>query len=240
MTQPSEQEKKAPSRGMFVRVAIFAAILLGGFLALRYTPLAEYMTEEKMQALFESLRSFWWAPLLLLLLYTVLAPLGMPMTPLLIAGGAVFGFLHGSVYNCLGMIFGGTLSYLLARSLGRDFVVHVTRGKIRLAEAVFDRHGFWPLVQTRFMPIPYALVNFAMALAGVRFPLFLATTVLGIIPAGTIYTYFWAKIIRSSGDERWTTIVELAVVIVVINVIVGFPSIRAALRARKKRKEAAD
>jgi len=219
---------------MWMRVAVFAVIVGGGFLVLRYTPLAEYLHEEKMKALFDSLSSFWWAPLFLVLLYTVLAPLGMPMTPLLIAGGAVFGSLYGSVYNCLGLLLGGTASFLLARSLGRDFVVHITRGKIRHAEAVFDRHGFWPLVQTRFMPIPYALVNYSMALAGVRLPLFLVTTVLGVIPAGIIYTYCWAEIFRSSGDERVASIVQLAVVILVMNVLVGFPSIRAALRARKK------
>ena len=237
MTQPIQQEGQAPSRGMWVKVAIFAVLLVGGFLVLRYTPLAEYVHEEKLKALFDSLAGYWWAPLFLVLLYTVLAPLGMPMTPLLIAGGAVFGFAYGALYNCLGMLFGGTLSYLLARSLGRDFVVHVTGGRIRQAEAIFNRHGFWPLVQSRFMPIPYALANFAIALTGVRLPLFLVTTVLGIIPAGTVYTYFWAKIFRSAGDERWAAIVQLAVVVVIMNVIVGFPSIRAALRARKKAKE---
>jgi len=237
LTQPIQQEGRGSPRGMFVRVAILAVVVVGGFLVLRYTPLAEYLHEEKMKALFDSLSSFWWAPLFLLLLYTVLAPLGMPMTPLLIAGGAVFGSFYGSVYNCVGMILGGTGSYLLARSLGRDFVVHVTRGKIRRVEAVFDRHGFWPLVQTRFMPIPYALVNYAMALAGVRLPLFLATTVLGIIPAGTIYTYFWARIFHASGDQRWMAAFQLIVVIVVMNVIIGFPSIRAALRARKRGTE---
>lgn len=222
---------------MWLRVAVFAVVVVGGFLVLRYTPLAEYLHEEEMKALFDSLSSFWWAPLFLVLLYTVLAPLGMPMTPLLIAGGAVFGSLYGSAYNCVGMILGGTASYFLARSLGRDFVVHITRGKIRRVEAVFDRHGFWPLVQTRFMPIPYALVNYSIALAGVRLPLFLATTFVGAIPATAIYTYFWARIFHLSGDERWMAVFHLGVVIVIMNVIVGFPSIRAALRARKRSTE---
>ena len=68
--------------------------------------------------------------------------LAQARTPLLIAGGAVFGWAYGSVYNCLGMLLAATTSYLLASALGRDFVVHVTRGHIRRAEAVFDRHGF--------------------------------------------------------------------------------------------------
>lgn len=222
---------------MWVRLAVFAVIVLGGFFVLRYTPLAGYLDEEKMKALFDSLSSFWWAPFFLLLLYMVLAPLGMPMTPLLIAGGAVFGSLYGSAYNCVGMVLGGTASYLLARSLGRDFVVHITRGQIRRVEAVFDRHGFWPLVQTRFMPIPYALVNYSIALAGIRLPLFLATTLLGVIPATSIYTYFWARIFHLSGDERWMAGLHLILVIAVMNVIVGFPSIRAALRARRRNAE---
>ena len=70
-------------------------------------------------ALFDQLRSTWWAPAALILSYLVLCPLGVPASPMMIAGGMVFGPVWGSVYNVTGTFLGGTATYFLGRGLGR-------------------------------------------------------------------------------------------------------------------------
>ena len=224
---------------MLWRAALFAAIVTLGFVLVRFTPLAELLTEEKLVATFQALRRSWWAPILLIALYAFTAPLGLPMTPYVVGGAAVFGFAAGALYNMVGLLLGASSSYYLAKVLGRDFVVHVTRGKLRRVENAFERGGFWPLVQTRFMPLPFPLVNFGAALAGISPSLFLTTTTVGTVPATLIHTFFIARLIETSGQERWTTGVLYATVFVAFNLMIGFPSIRRWWRWRQRRREEA-
>lgn len=238
--EPNVQEPAVPRsrRTMMLRAAAFVVFVLAGFLAFRFTPLAEYLDEDKLLATFEALRHTWWAPLLLIGLYAVVSPMGVPVSPLMLGGGAVFGFLLGSLYNTIGLALGAALSYFLARQLGRDFVVHLTGGKLRRAEAIFAAHGFWPLVQTRFMPLPFAVVNFGAALAGIGAGRFLATTILGLIPATVMHTYFISALFETR-EGRGLVLLQYVVVILVFNLVIGFPSIRAWLRHRYERRAAA-
>jgi hypothetical protein len=60
---------------------------------------------------------------------------------------------------------------------------------LRLAGGRLERvehHGFWAPVRLRFVPIPYALVNYAAAFAGVRPGVFVTATAVGLAPAITL------------------------------------------------------
>jgi uncharacterized membrane protein YdjX (TVP38/TMEM64 family) len=205
---------------VWLRLSLFVALLLAGFALVRLTPYGEMLSEEGMVSLATQLRGVWWSPLILIGLYTIMAVLGLPTGPLLI-GGAVFGVLYGSLYNMVGLLMGAVLSYQVARILGRDFVVQITGKRLQRAERLLERHGFWPMVQTRFMPIPFAVVNFGAALAGVRPSLFLSATVVGLIPSTLIHTYFIAELFAKRGPERATTLVWYASTFVLFNVVIS-------------------
>lgn len=205
---------------MWLRLSVFAALLLMGFVLVRFTPLGDLLAKERMGSFIDGLRLLWWSPFLLVGLYTVMGPLGLPTGPLLV-GGAVFGPLHGFIYNLVGLFVGAALSYLVARLLGRDFVARVTGERFRRAEHLFERHGFWPLVQTRFLPIPFPVVNFGAALAGVRPRLFLTSTLVGLIPSTMIHTYFIAKLFATGGVERAITFAMYASAFVLFNVVIS-------------------
>src|SRR5688500_17004666 len=115
---PSEGRALPPLRRALLRFALFAAVVAAGFLVLRSTPLRDHLTPEAVGATLAALREVWWAPLALIGLYILLAPLGVPMTPLVLGGGAVFGAVWGALYNFLGTFLGGLVSYLFARSFG--------------------------------------------------------------------------------------------------------------------------
>ena len=93
---------------------------------------------------------------------------------------------------------GGTISFLLVKVLGRDFVVHIFGDKLDGVEKVLAKHSFWALVQVRFMPVPYSIVNYAAALAGVPALRFIAATTLGMVPATLVHTYFIAALFEQS------------------------------------------
>ncbi len=121
---------------------------------MRFTSLGEYLDKDRMVALFEHLRGEWWSPVLLVGLYCVAAPMGLPASPLLIAGGMVFGFWLGSLYNMIGLVAGAMAAFWVGKSLGREAIVQLAGNRLRKAERLFEKRGFWPLVQIRFLPIP--------------------------------------------------------------------------------------
>lgn len=229
------------SRATILKAILFVAIVVSGIVAIRFSPLAEHLTREKIVALLEALRHSWWAPLVVIALYALTSPLGVPVSVYMAGTAAVFGFVAGSVYNLVGLTLGAASSYYLARSLGRDFVVHITRGRLRRFERFFERSGFWPLVQTRFLPIPFVIVNYGSALAGAKAPFFLVATAVGLVPAAAVHTYFIARISEISLSETKEgfemTVLWYGAIMVTLNLLVSYPSIKRALERRRRYRE---
>jgi uncharacterized membrane protein YdjX (TVP38/TMEM64 family) len=211
-------ERSAGLRGAVLRFALFALIVGAAVAAVAFTPLRAYVSKEHLLALLSSLRDAWWSPLALLALYVVLAPLGAPMTPLMICGGVLFGPVRGSLYNFLGLSVGATLSYYFARSFGRDLVVRLAGKRLRKAERVVAKRGFWALVGVRFLPLPFPLVNFGAALAGVRPGAFLGSSVLGLPGPCILYTVLWYRMVSAAEGEgsgaKRTFLIAMSVLVV--------------------------
>ncbi len=219
--------------GSTLKALIFVAILVAGYVAIRHTPLGEWTTEERIREALYDIRGTWWTPLVLLGLYAVIAPTGITMFPLTIAGAA-FGPIAGSLLNVLGIVIGAMTSFFVARALGRDFVVRFTGDRFRKAERLINRQGIWPLVQVRFMPIPYPVINFAAALSGVPARTFITGSIIGLIPATLIHSYFIARLIYADGGERTQVGIAYGVVLVVINSIIAAAWIRTQRQRRAR------
>ena len=135
-------------RAFLVRVALLILLVLAGIVLANFTPVGELINEDQLSQWLAEFRQTWWSPLLLIGLYIVMTTLALPTGPLLVAGSA-FGALYGSIYNVAGLFLAAAVSFLVARLLGRDFLVHVTGNRVRRAERYLRRFGFWPLGQTR-------------------------------------------------------------------------------------------
>lgn len=228
---------KAVPRPLLFRFLALVALVVTGFAVLRWTPLAQYLTIAKISALFDQVRGFWWAPAALIGAYIVLCPLGVPASPMMIAGGMVFGPVWGTIYNVVGTFLGGVATYFLGRSLGRDLVQHLLGNKLKKAERMISRRGFWGMVGIRFIPIPYPLVNYTAALTGIRPGLFMATTAIGLIPAITAYTYF-ASLLPKAANGNFSSIAgRLAAVIGTLLLLTFIPQIWTARKRRAKYRE---
>ena len=191
-------------RGALLRFLFFALVIAALAALLLLTPAREYLEKEALTELLAELRQAWWAPLALVGGFLLIAPSGIPITPLIAAGGIVFGPWWGWLYNSVGSLLGAVVSYGLAQALGKDLVEHLAGEKrMRKVEEMLERHGFWTLVGIRFLPIPFALVNYGSALAGFRFRTFLTTTTLGLVPSILMWTYlYYALISAATAEER--------------------------------------
>jgi uncharacterized membrane protein YdjX (TVP38/TMEM64 family) len=223
-------------RRALLRFLLLPVLLAGGYAALRWTPLAGYLSGPALAAAKGRLQHSWWAPALLVGGYLVLSPLGVPATPLMFAGGAIFGGAAGSFYNIIGVILGGEASYFLGRHLGRDLVRHFAGRRLRKVELALGRRGFWNLVAVRFLPLPFPVVNYGEALAGVRPGMFLATLALGVLPTVTIYTFFFAALEHAAAGRHTQVYIQLGVMALLLTVTL----VPQLLRARRRRARLAE
>lgn len=226
--------RRVSLRGAILRFAVLVAFLVAAFLVFRYTPLSEYLTREKMVALMADLRSAWWAPVALIGLYVVVSPSGLPVSPLIWAGGIVFGVGWGWFYNFLGALLGASASFFLARALGRDLVLHVASATLlERAERLLERHGFWALVRVRFLPIPFSIINYGAALAGIRWPVFITTSTIGLAPSMVIWTYFGYALFSVTSADRGEVIRNLIVALILALGLTFLVPLRNAWKKRR-------
>lgn len=219
-----------------LRFGILIALLVASFAAVRFTPLGDYLTADRLQALLADLRGAWWSPIVLVGFCVVFGAIGAPATPFLLAGAAIFGKVEGTFWNWLGILLASITGYLLARALGREFVERIGGEKIRRAEKILHRRGFMPLIAVRFLPVPFALVNAAAAVVGVRFSKFVLATAVGLAPPIAILTYFSAALLEAATGDRAAIARQLGIVATGAAFLVFLPiGIRRRLRKRRLR-----
>ena len=251
MTQMSRssrgQDRQSPAaparirsvpRSAVIKFALLVAMLVVAFALFRWTPLHEFLTKDRIVALMMDLRAAWWAPVGLLALYLVVSPTGLPVSPLIFAGGVVFGVKLGWLYNLIGTMIGATASFLLARALGYDLVSHVVpEALLQGPEKILEKHGFWTIVRVRFLPIPFAVINYGAALAGVKLPQFLAATTIGLVPSMLIYTYFGHALFNAATADRQTVIRNLAGVLLIVLFLTFLVPLRKLWKKRRYRND---
>lgn len=231
---PEGPEPASRLRGALLRFGLFALVVAALAAVLLLTPAGDYLEREKAAELLGQLRQAWWAPLALIGGYLVIAPSGVPISPLIFAGGAVFGPLWGWIYNTVGSILGALVSFGLAHALGKELVEQVAgESRIQRAEAMLERHGFWSLVGLRFMPIPFALFNYSAALAGLRFGKFLATSAIGLVPSILMWTYLYhALASAATAGEREALVRNVGLVVGMIALLLLLRPLGRALLKR--------
>ena len=134
------------------------------------------------------------ARLIYVAVYIVGTVLLLPGTVLSFAGAVLFGAYEGTLYTWMGAVVGSTLSFLLARWLGRDFVERLFAGRFAAFDQRIREHGFTGLLIIRLLPVfPFNAVNFGCGLTGIRLRDYVLATAIGIVPGTFVYQFLFAK-----------------------------------------------
>lgn len=136
-----------------------------------------------------------WGPIAIIVLMVLHCFVPFPAELVALGAGALFGVAMGSALVWLGAMLGAALSFALARWLGRPFVAAMLSSKgLAKLDAWTDRQGAISLLAARLAPVvAFNLVNYAAGLTAVRWPVFLGTTAVGIIPITVICAAFGAS-----------------------------------------------
>src|SRR5215216_6003164 len=185
-----------------------------------------------------------WAPVLFVVAYIAAALTLAPAFLLTFAAGAVFGLWRGTVLVYIGAVLGSSAVFALAAPLARSRLLRWIDRDPRVAavRTALVGDAVWVMFLLRLSPlVPYVLLNYALALSGVRYRDFLLATV-GMLPAIVMYVYYGkivgdvakitAGLVPPRGVEYWVLVgVGLVATIIATTMIT-----RAARRAIEQQR----
>jgi uncharacterized membrane protein YdjX (TVP38/TMEM64 family) len=186
-----------------------------------------------------------WAPILFTLIYIVAAVTLAPAFFLTVAAGAMFGVWRGSVIVFVAASLGASVVYVLGSRLARlSWMQRVTRDpRVAAVQAAIRSESLWIMFLLRLSPlVPYNILNYALALSGVRYVDFLVALI-GMIPAIIMYTYYGkvvgdvaalaAGVSPPRGPEYYALLVAGLIAIIASTTMIT----RAARRAMERQQQ---
>ena len=202
----------APRWGALLRLAIFIVILVALWSGARMLGFDQYISPSRIGTTIRDAREVPWAGAIFVLIYIVVATIGLPALPLTLAGGAIFGVAAGIALTWLGATLGATGAYLLARTLGGDALHRLLGDRAGTLNRMLGDGAFLTLLRLRLIPVvPFNALNFGAGLAGVRITHYMAATAIGILPGTSVYTYFADALLAGTEGARQTAFVRVAI-----------------------------
>lgn len=123
-------------------------------------------------------------------LYVTVVALSLPGAVVLtLAGGFLFGALAGTALTVTAATIGAMLVFLVARRLFGADALDRLGPRAQALGAAIRRNAASYLLVLRLVPLfPFVLVNLVPAFAGVRLPVHVATTAIGILPGTAVFS----------------------------------------------------
>ncbi|MCE9637811.1 MAG: TVP38/TMEM64 family protein [Planctomycetes bacterium] len=228
MTEPEASHDVPPVEPASPRKAVFLALLIAACVAIVYlTPIREYVAPlkhlERPPWIDELRAKADEAGLLGQVLFVAGCALGVsvgvPRLALAFVGGAVFGWIEGTILAQLGTFAGCWATFVVGRNLGHAWVQGLVSRRFPRAKALLDfisRHGFEANVILRLTPVGNAFAtNLLFAVSTVSLGTFLTATFIGTFPETAVMALLGSA---AKGTEMAPRLLGGAIALVVIGV----------------------
>lgn len=223
------------------------AVLAAGLVLFFATGANQYVTFEALRENREALLEFVASNALVAgiaytLAYVAIAAFSLPVGLVAsVTGGFLFGSILATAYIVVGATLGATLLFLAAKTSIGDALRAKAGPNIRRMEEGFRENAFSYLLILRLVPLfPFFVVNLAPAFLGVRLPVYMGATLIGIIPGSFVYAQIGTGLgsVFQSGDEfspdKLVT-PQIIVALVGLAVLSALPIVYKKIKARKAR-----
>jgi uncharacterized membrane protein YdjX (TVP38/TMEM64 family) len=150
-----------------IKALILAVFVVVAIVLVRFTPVKDWFTAERLNGFLAA--AGYWAPVLFILIFAVGSSLFVPYTVFTALGVLFFGAYWGALCVWAGSVFGASISFVIGRTLGRDFAAHLIGDRLKKYDDGIERHGFTTVLYLRLIYLPYAPLNFGLGLTKVRF-----------------------------------------------------------------------
>jgi uncharacterized membrane protein YdjX (TVP38/TMEM64 family) len=158
----------------------------------------------------------WWSIGLAWVAYTAGAFAMLPVWPVTLALGSIYGIWRGLLIVMPASVASATAVFVVARSLLRDWVrrrVARSRRLVAISRAVGEQ-GTWVVFLLRLSPlVPFNLLNYALSVTEVRLSVFVIATTIGMLPPTILYLYIGslgASLARGTEYTGWRAVAYVA------------------------------
>jgi uncharacterized membrane protein YdjX (TVP38/TMEM64 family) len=176
-----------------LKALVLVSFVLAALLLVRFTEVGRYLNPDALILWIEGFGAL--GPVVYIAIYSI-APLFMlPGLALTVVGGVLFGPFWGFVYVAVGATIGSGLAFMVARTMGRDWVAGLLKGpgmaRLARVDELVKKKGWRVVAITRLIPLfPYNLLNYAFGLTSIKFSHYIAATFLFMLPGIGAYVLF--------------------------------------------------
>jgi uncharacterized membrane protein YdjX (TVP38/TMEM64 family) len=213
--------KRKPRRVPWVKLALIVITFTAMAAAWRYTPLAEWLTVDRLASWSRAIRENPWAPAVLVLLHTPATFVMFPRPLLTLVGVWAFGPWLGFGYAMLGILLATVVSYYAGRVLPYERVKrYVDDDKLEAIHEVMQRHGVLAVFAFSFVPAPPFVVQSLLA-GALRINAWYYTlgSFLGMAPGMAATAFFGNEIANAFKEDASTSYWLIAIVVAAIVVM---------------------
>lgn len=223
-------------RHIALLAAVVAILLIAALW--RATPLHEVADRAHVERAFDWLESSPVGVAGVIATFIALASVGFPVTVLIAVIGATYALWWSIPICLLGIAVSSLIGFFLGRLASRRNDPDRSAGRIRSALATLGEHGVLSVAVLRNLPVaPFAAINFVCGMTGLRWPAYLAGTLIGMLPGIILIGVMGRQI----GDLlRDPSPSEVAGVVVIALILVGAAIASEALRRRLLRRNRDD
>ena len=167
-----------------------------------------------------------WAPLTYVVLHVVLTLVPVPKNLLAGIAGVLFGLPLGILLSFVGSLAAASVTFALARRIGREAVASLTGPRVRRVEDLLRQQGLVAVLLARLSPVPFTIVNYGAGVSPITWRDYLLGTAVGVVPGTVGYVALGA----SAGQDA-ATFVLAGTVTVLLFVVTVFLGRRTARRS---------
>lgn len=222
-------------RYLFIAAGALAAVLIALALVWRFTDLADVITVKNIVDTLEHVSGQWWAPVLLVLIYTPSSIVMFPRPLLNIAAVAVFGPVKGFALALTGILVSASLLYIAGRQISKDRLRRIAGARYDALSRMFRKQGFIAVATMGLLPVaPFAVEMIFAGALRIKVRDLLPGVAIAHLPGLIGATVLGDQIMAMLTDDREANMIVIAVVVVVL-VAIGY----ATKRVWRRMEEAA-
>ena len=145
------RQRRRPAWG---KIAVAALVMAALAAAWRFSPLAEYLTPQRLAEWAAAARRTRWAPVVLVLAYTPAAFVLFPRPLLTVISVVAFGAWLGLAYAIAGILGAALATYFVGRYMPRRTVRRIVGDMLDDAAPIFRGHAVIGVFAANMVPVP--------------------------------------------------------------------------------------
>ena len=218
---PMTTEKTGPAWGKLI---IIALVIAGLSAVWRFTPLAEFVTGERIIGWAEDFASRPWAPLIVLFAYTPACVVMFPRPLITLFAVVAFGPWLGFTYALCGIVLAALATYYAGFFLDRSTVRRLAGDKLNRVMDVMRQRGLISIIALRLVPLaPFAIEGIVAGTIKIKLWQYTLGTVIGMLPgllAATVFGEQLEAALRDPTQVNYWVVAGVAIAFIVGTLIV--------------------